>query len=70
MAWGSDSAVALRLEAHFGDRVVRCFADRSPDTFSLFEASVKRVPDAEARRAAAAERASEAAWRCSFGPRG
>jgi acyl-CoA synthetase (AMP-forming)/AMP-acid ligase II len=40
--------VALRREAHFGDRVVRCFAERAPDTLSLFEASLKRVPDAEA----------------------
>lgn len=48
MGWAAASKEALRSEAHFGDRVVRCFADRAPDTYSLFESSLKRVPEAEA----------------------
>jgi long-chain acyl-CoA synthetase len=38
----------MRNEAHFGERVVRCFADRAPDCFSLFEAAVARAPEGEA----------------------
>lgn len=43
-----DPAIRIRHEAHFGERVVRCFADRSPDLRRLFEASARARPDAEA----------------------
>jgi O-succinylbenzoic acid--CoA ligase len=31
-----DPAIPLRHEVHFGDRVIRCFAQRAPDLWSLF----------------------------------
>jgi O-succinylbenzoic acid--CoA ligase len=43
-----DPGIPIRHEAHFGDRVVRCFADRSTDLYRLFEASAHADPDAEA----------------------
>jgi acyl-CoA synthetase (AMP-forming)/AMP-acid ligase II len=48
MTWAARSQAPLRHEAHFGDRVVRCFARRPPDTFSLLEASIERVPERDA----------------------
>jgi long-chain acyl-CoA synthetase len=38
----------IRHEAHFGDRVVRCFAERPYSFFELFTDAVKRNPDGEA----------------------
>ena len=38
----------IRHEAHFGDRVVRCFAERPHSFFELFMDAVKRNPDGEA----------------------
>jgi O-succinylbenzoic acid--CoA ligase len=38
----------MRSEAHFGDRVVRCFVDRPRDTFDIFESAVDLQPDKEA----------------------
>lgn len=39
---------ATRLEAHFGDRVVRCFVEREKDIYRVFERAVARRPEAEA----------------------
>ena len=39
---------AIRSEAHFGDRVVRCFAERPPSFHAMFEAAVARRGDHEA----------------------
>jgi long-chain acyl-CoA synthetase len=38
----------IRHEAHFGDRVVRCFADRPRSFFALLADALKRNPDGEA----------------------
>jgi O-succinylbenzoic acid--CoA ligase len=38
----------IRLETHFGDRVMPCYADRPPDTWALFEQAVAAHGDAEA----------------------
>ena len=40
--------IATRREAHFGDRVVRCFAERETDVYRVFERAVARRPEAEA----------------------
>jgi O-succinylbenzoic acid--CoA ligase len=42
------ASITIRHESHFGDRVVRCFAERAPDVWSLFAASARAHPDAEA----------------------
>lgn len=36
------------LEAHFGDRVIRCIADRPPHVVALLDAAVASRPDGEA----------------------
>jgi long-chain acyl-CoA synthetase len=38
----------LRDEAHFGDRVVRCFADRPRSFYEVFSEAVRRNPNGEA----------------------
>ncbi|MFM1991566.1 MAG: hypothetical protein RJA99_4523 [Pseudomonadota bacterium] len=38
----------LRRETHFGDRVVRCYADRPPTVHAMFERSLARGPAREA----------------------
>ena len=43
-----DSWPEMRLEAHFGDRVVRCFAERPASLHSMLEQSAKRYPQGEA----------------------
>ena len=40
--------MSTRLEAHFGDRVVRCFADRARSLCQLFMDAVKRNSNGEA----------------------
>lgn len=40
MNWAHGTDLAIRHEAHFGDRVVRCFADRAADLYALFERAV------------------------------
>ncbi len=45
--WG-DIWPAIRQEAHFGNRVVACFADRPRSLYSLLEAAVARHPDGDA----------------------
>lgn len=48
MSWAHGSDLAIRREAHFGDRVVRCFADRTADLFTLFERAIASGADDEA----------------------
>jgi long-chain acyl-CoA synthetase len=48
MSWVEDTTAPTRREAHFGDRVVRCFVDRDRDAFALFERAVAQHPDKEA----------------------
>ena len=38
----------IRHEAHFGDRVVRCFAERPRSLFEVFTDAVERNPGGEA----------------------
>lgn len=38
----------IRLERHFGDRVLRCFAERPADLNAMWRAAARRRPDAEA----------------------
>jgi len=40
--------VGMRHEAHFGDRVVRCFTDRARDAWRLFAGAAAAAPHAEA----------------------
>jgi O-succinylbenzoic acid--CoA ligase len=46
--WQDYPVPAMRREALFGDRVVRCFADRPPSFHAMFEASLADRPDAQA----------------------
>ena len=39
---------ALRMEAHYGDRVVRCFAARPPSVYAMLLAACDRNPDGDA----------------------
>lgn len=48
MAWDLGSSISIRHEAHFGDRVVRCFTERAPHTYGIFVATLARHPDNEA----------------------
>jgi acyl-CoA synthetase (AMP-forming)/AMP-acid ligase II len=48
MSWRDTSPPPLRREAHFGDRVVSCFADRPASLFALLEEAVARRPGGEA----------------------
>ena len=45
MAWPDDPLPAIRHEIHFGDRLVRCFVDRPPSLFAIFEQSLAANPD-------------------------
>jgi long-chain acyl-CoA synthetase len=40
--------MSFRDEAHFGDRVVRCFAERPHSFYEVFSEAVRRNPDGEA----------------------
>ena len=40
MAWPDDPLPAIRHEIHFGDRLVRCFAERPASLFAMFEQTV------------------------------
>ncbi len=44
----SKAPIAIRHESHFGERVVRCFAQRPPDLWRLFERTAAGSPSAEA----------------------
>ena len=46
--WQLPASVAMREERHFGDRVVRCFAERPRSVYDSFLAAVRARPDAEA----------------------
>ena len=46
--FSSYSLPAMRSEAHFGDRVVRCFAERPPSFHAMFDAAVARRGEHEA----------------------
>ncbi len=48
MAWRLDPSITIRREAHFGDRVVRCFADRPAHVWDIFARSVEAWPDSDA----------------------
>jgi acyl-CoA synthetase (AMP-forming)/AMP-acid ligase II len=48
MAWEIDPAIAMRHEVHYGDRVLRCFADRPPHSFAMFMAMAHAMPQDEA----------------------
>lgn len=48
MGWTEHTDAAMRMETHFGDRLVRCFSDRPADTYAVFENTLARVPDQEA----------------------
>ena len=45
MARPDDPLPAIRHELHFGDRLVRCFADRPPSLFAMFEHSLAAGSD-------------------------
>lgn len=47
-AWPEIPSDAFRYEAHFGDRVLRCFRVRAPNAFALFEQACRDNPAAEA----------------------
>jgi O-succinylbenzoic acid--CoA ligase len=46
--WADCRLPAIRHEAHFGDRVVRCFVERARSFHDLFAATVAAHPDREA----------------------
>jgi O-succinylbenzoic acid--CoA ligase len=46
--WAECGLPVLRHEAHFGDRIVRCFAQRPGSFHAMFERSVRERPDADA----------------------
>ena len=46
MAWPDDPLPPIRHELHFGDRLVRCFAERPRSLYGLLEAAAVRDPDA------------------------
>ncbi len=45
MAWPDDPLPAIRHEIHFGDRLLRCFAERPASLFAIFEQSLAANPD-------------------------
>jgi len=47
-SWSLPSGVATRYEAHFGDRVVRCFTERAQNMFNLLATAVAQRGAAEA----------------------
>jgi len=44
----TDTGPAIRHETRFGDRLVRCFAERPPSVHAMFERSLARGPEREA----------------------
>ena len=46
--WAHCAVPAARREAHFGDRIVRCFAERPGSVHAMLEAAVAQRPEAEA----------------------
>lgn len=47
-SWMGEAPPVLRREAHFGDRVVDCFANRPGSLHALLEQAVSRRPEGEA----------------------
>jgi len=48
MSWPNDGRFDMRDEAHFGDRVVRCFVRRPRSLDEIFRTAVDAAPDADA----------------------
>jgi long-chain acyl-CoA synthetase len=48
MWWQGPGWPAIRHEAHFGDRVLRCFHPRPPDLYALLQQAAERFGDNEA----------------------
>src|SRR5213595_3558038 len=48
MGWILPAAVQIRTEQHFGDRELRCFAQRPPNAYEAFARACAARPDAEA----------------------
>jgi len=48
MKWDLPSGVAMREERHFGERTVRCFAERPVSVYAAFAAACRARPRAEA----------------------
>ncbi|MBA3478645.1 MAG: acyl--CoA ligase, partial [Lautropia sp.] len=46
--WGGRALPVMRSEAHFGDRIVRCFVRRPPSLDRMFRASTARHPARDA----------------------
>src|SRR4051812_46979685 len=46
--WLGGPLARMRLEAHYGDRVIECFAERPRGLFDLFANAVLRNPEGEA----------------------
>ena len=46
--WAGRPLPATRLESHYGDRLIRCFAERPASVWAMFAAALARRPDAEA----------------------
>jgi acyl-CoA synthetase (AMP-forming)/AMP-acid ligase II len=46
--WLGGPLPAMRLEGHYGDRVIQCFVDRPRGLFDLFADAVRRNPEGEA----------------------
>lgn len=48
MVWPTDARWRMRHEVHYGDRLVRCFAERAPNLDALFRRTVAAYPDNDA----------------------
>src|SRR5262245_54703686 len=46
--WALPASVEIRTERHFGDRMVRCFAERPSSVYEAFAAACSACPNAEA----------------------
>src|SRR5690606_34065098 len=46
--WAGRPLPATRLESHYGDRLVRCFAERPASVWAMFAAALARRPRAQA----------------------
>ncbi|MGA1286130.1 MAG: class I adenylate-forming enzyme family protein [Rubrivivax sp.] len=62
-----DTPPSMRLEAHYADRVMRCFADRPASLHDMLEDAAQRYPQSEAlvcgsQRLSYAELIEQAAW--------
>lgn len=48
MVWPTDGRWRMRHEVHYGDRLVRCFAERPPNLNTLFRRTVADFPEHDA----------------------